>query len=105
VQQQQHMSTCNHISAAVASPPPLRQWPAISWRRPSTSRLQCCRSQQGYSAARTQHGLEDDGDNRLRQNTGIFHPSIWGDCFLAYSDPAAANSSQQQVCSLLLTNS
>ncbi|KAG0516507.1 hypothetical protein BDA96_09G009100 [Sorghum bicolor] len=87
----------SHISAAAGASPPLRQWPAISWRRPSTSRLQCCRSQQGYSAARTRHGLDDDSDNRLRQNTGIFHPSIWGDSFLGYSNPATANSSQEQI--------
>ncbi|CAD6334943.1 unnamed protein product [Miscanthus lutarioriparius] len=84
------MRTCNYISAAVASPPPLiRQWPGrISWRRPS--RLQC-------SATRTRHedGPDNKGDNRLKQNTGIFHPSIWGDTFLGYSNPAA--SSQQQM--------
>ncbi|XP_066368459.1 alpha-terpineol synthase, chloroplastic-like [Miscanthus floridulus] len=84
------MRTCNYISAAVASPPPLiRQWPGgISWRRPS--RLQC-------SATRTRHQDDPDnkGDNRLKQNTGIFHPSIWGDTFLGYSNPAA--SSQQQM--------
>ncbi|XP_021302854.1 zingiberene synthase-like isoform X2 [Sorghum bicolor] len=82
------MRTCNYISAAVASPPPLRQWPGgISWRR--SSRLQC-------SATPTRHGdLDKKGDNRLRQTTGIFQPSIWGDVFLDYSNPAAASSQQQ----------
>ncbi|WVZ95795.1 hypothetical protein U9M48_041515, partial [Paspalum notatum var. saurae] len=37
---------------------------------------------------------QNERDNRLTQNTGIFETSIWGDFFLGYSNPAA--SSQQQ---------
>jgi hypothetical protein len=39
---------------------------------------------------------QDEGDYRLHQNTGIFHPSIWGDFFLGSSTNPAA-SSQQEV--------
>nr|USM07608.1 alpha-terpineol synthase [Cymbopogon martinii] len=87
------MRSCNHISAIVVAspPPPLSRQPpgGISWRR--SSRLQCS------AAARTQHSdLDNKGDNhRLRQNTGIFQPSIWGDFFLGYSNPAATSSQQQ----------
>jgi hypothetical protein len=34
-----------------------------------------------------------EADSRLSRNTGIFHPSIWRDFFLGYSNPD--NSSQQ----------
>jgi hypothetical protein len=98
VQQQRSMRTFSYISAAAASPPLRQQWPGISWRRHSRQ-LQCRRSQQDYSAAGTRH--DDQGDSRLRQNAGIFRPSIWGDFFLGYSNPAAPNSSQQQVCSFI----
>lgn len=40
-------------------------------------------------------------DNRLSQNTGIVHPSMWKDFFLGCSYPATA-SLQQQVCSFNL---
>ncbi|CAD6342706.1 unnamed protein product [Miscanthus lutarioriparius] len=91
------MRTCSYISAAAASPPLRQQWPGISWRHHSRQ-LQCRRSQQGYSAAGTRHDdLDDQGDSRLRQNAGIFQPSIWGDFFLGYSNPAAPNSLPQQI--------
>jgi hypothetical protein len=54
--------------------------------------LQCGQSRNVSDAPRT--GLDED-DSRLSQNAGIFHPSIWGDFFLGYSNPTA--SSQQQV--------
>jgi hypothetical protein len=56
--------------------------------------LRCGPSQNVPDAPRTGHVLDED-DSRLSQNAGIFHPSIWGDFFLGYSNPTA--SSQQQV--------
>nr|QLR06791.1 terpene synthase clade-III-ancestor [synthetic construct] len=38
---------------------------------------------------------EAEDDDRLSKNPSSFHPSIWGDFFLTYSNPAA--SSQQQT--------
>ncbi|CAL4910726.1 unnamed protein product [Urochloa decumbens] len=92
------MTSC-HIAAAPASSPLfVRRCPSISWRwlqqrRQHTCRLQCSRQQQD-SAATTRHGLDGD-DTRLSQNAGIFHPSIWGDFFLGYSNPAASSQQQQ----------
>jgi hypothetical protein len=68
-------------------------WQKQQWRQPT--RLQCRQLQQDTNP-RTEQDLDDEGDSRLRQNTSTFHPSIWGDIFLGYSNPAAA-SSQQQV--------
>ena len=68
-------------------------WQKQQWRQ--QTRLQCRQLQQDTNP-RTEQDL-DEGDSRLRQNTSTFHPSIWGDFFLGYSNPAAA-SSQQQVC-------
>ncbi|KAL6864800.1 hypothetical protein ACP4OV_015951 [Aristida adscensionis] len=67
-----------------AAPRLLRRW---------HSTLRCCRAQQDASR-KTQHDL-DEADSRLSQNSGIFHPSIWGDFFLGYSNPAAASSQLQ----------
>jgi hypothetical protein len=58
-----------------------------SWKKHTRLRLRCCQ------------GSDGGDDSRLSQNTGIFHPSIWGDFFLGCSsspDEAAA-SSQQKV--------
>ncbi|CAL4903312.1 unnamed protein product [Urochloa decumbens] len=95
------MTSC-HIAAAPASSPPLirRCHPSTSWRwlqqqRRHTYRLQCSRPQQD-SVALTRHGL-DGYDTRLSQNAGIFHPSIWGDFFLGYSNPAASSQQQTQM--------
>ncbi|WVZ95807.1 LOW QUALITY PROTEIN: hypothetical protein U9M48_041523 [Paspalum notatum var. saurae] len=54
-------------------------------QRRHISRLQCRQVQQ------------DEGDNRLTQNTGIFHPSIWGDFFLGYSNPVSSSQQQTQM--------
>lgn len=82
-----------HIGAAAASPPPLiRRCPSVSWRwleQRRHTRLQC-----GQSSPQQISNLDED-DSRLSQNAGIFHPSIWGDFFLGYSNPAAASSQQQ----------
>ncbi|KAF8731742.1 hypothetical protein HU200_015674 [Digitaria exilis] len=81
-------------SAAASAPPLIRRcYPDVSWRWRRSFRLQCSQSRQD-SAARTRRDL-DEYDRRLRQNAGIFHPSIWGDFFLGYSNPSA--SSQQQM--------
>ena len=85
-----------HIGAAAASPPPLiRRCPSVSWRwrlRRHTCRLQC-----GQQSPQQNSNLVDEDDSRLSQNAGIFHPSIWGDFFLGYSNPAAASSQQQVI--------
>ncbi|TKW24719.1 hypothetical protein SEVIR_3G068100v4 [Setaria viridis] len=88
-----------HIAA---SPRPLiRRCPSISRRsclqrrQRRTCRLRCGQSQQDC-APRTGHGLDED-DSRLSQNAGIFHPSIWGDFFLGYSNPAASSQQQTQM--------
>ena len=84
-----------HIGAAAASPPPLiRRCPSVSWRwleQRRHTRLQC-----GQSSPQQISNLDED-DSRLSQNAGIFHPSIWGDFFLGYSNPAAASSQQQVI--------
>jgi len=71
-----------HVAAAATAS---TQCPSISWRQGQKRRhirLQC-------------HQLQhDDADNCLTRNTGIFHPSLWGDFFIGYSNPAAP---QQQV--------
>ncbi|PAN16825.1 hypothetical protein PAHAL_3G089300 [Panicum hallii] len=88
-----------HDAVAAASPPPLiRRCPSASWRwrrRQRTCRLQCGQSQQAF-AARTRHHLDDD-DSRLSENAGIFHPSIWGDFFLGYSNPYASSQQRTQM--------
>ncbi|CAD6334944.1 unnamed protein product [Miscanthus lutarioriparius] len=66
-------------------------WQKQQWRQ--QTRLQCRQLQQDTNP-RTEQDL-DEGDSRLRQNTSTFHPSIWGDFFLGYSNPAAASSQQQ----------
>ncbi|WVZ95781.1 hypothetical protein U9M48_041504 [Paspalum notatum var. saurae] len=78
-----------HTAATAAAPPP-RIIRSTSWRwqqharRRPICRLQC-----------RQQVQQNESDNRPTQNTGIFEPSIWGDFFLGYSNPAA--SSQQQT--------
>nr|CAB3452524.1 unnamed protein product [Digitaria exilis] len=87
-------------TSAAASTPPLisRCCPGVSWRwrrRRRSYRLQCSQSRQD-SAARTRRDLVEY-DRRLRQNAGIFHPSIWGDFFLGYSNPSASSQQQTQM--------
>ncbi|XP_072148668.1 alpha-terpineol synthase, chloroplastic isoform X3 [Setaria viridis] len=65
------------------------------WRRRQkyTTLQQCrCQSQQDSSMERARHH-PDEADSRLSRSTGIFHPSIWRDFFLGYSNPD--NSFQQ----------
>jgi hypothetical protein len=90
-----------HIAPApaAAASQPLRRCPSISWRWQQPQRrhttLQC--HQRAESTSQTNFFTEqDEDDNRLRQNSGIFHPSIWADFFLGSSNPASA-SSQQEV--------
>ncbi|KAG2624063.1 hypothetical protein PVAP13_3KG098200 [Panicum virgatum] len=83
-----------HVGAAAASPPPLiRRCPSVSWRW--RLRQHTCRLQRGQQSPQQNSNLVDEDDSRLSQNAGIFHPSIWGDFFLGYSNPAAASSQQQ----------
>ncbi|CAL4896107.1 unnamed protein product [Urochloa decumbens] len=94
------MTNCHIATAPASSPPLIRRCPSISWgwlqqRRRHTCRLQCSRPQQDFTAP-TRHGLDED-DTRLSQNAGIFHPSIWGDFFLGYSNPAASSQQQTQM--------
>ncbi|KAF8725626.1 hypothetical protein HU200_020167 [Digitaria exilis] len=74
-------------SAVVSSPPFIRRCSGggVSWRS-SQSRQD--------SATQTRRDLDED-ERRLSQNAGIFHPSIWGDFFLGYSNPAALSQQQQ----------
>ena len=91
-----------HVGAAAASPPPLiRRCPSVSWRR--RLRRHTCRLQCGQQSPQQNSNLVDEDDSRLSQNAGIFHPSIWGDFFLGYSNPAAASSQQQVVIVYLPT--
>ncbi|CAN6340312.1 unnamed protein product [Urochloa humidicola] len=96
----QHRSSSRscHIAAAAAGPWLLGRCRSISgrWRRQQYTTLQQCRKLQQDPVERTRHHPddEDEADSRLSQNTGIFHPSIWRDYFLDYSNPE--NSSQQQ---------
>ncbi|KAG0516509.1 hypothetical protein BDA96_09G009200 [Sorghum bicolor] len=69
-------------------------WQKQQWRQ--QTRLQCRQLQQDTNP-RTERDLDDEGDRRLRQNASTFHPSIWGDIFLGYSNPAAASSQQQMT--------
>ncbi|CAN6358245.1 unnamed protein product [Urochloa humidicola] len=96
------MTSCRIAAPAAASSPPLirrcrpisTSWRWLQQRRRHTScRLQCSLPQQG-SVAPTRHGVNED-DTRLNQNAGIIHPSIWGDFFLGYSNPAASSQQQQ----------
>ncbi|KAJ1261197.1 hypothetical protein BS78_09G009500 [Paspalum vaginatum] len=101
IRQQEYRSSmrrsCHTHTASAAAPPPPGIIRSVSWRwqqhgrrrrRRHTCRLQC----------RQQLLVEqNETDNRLTQNTGVFEPSIWGDFFLGYSNnPAASSSSQQQ---------
>ncbi|KAF8667120.1 hypothetical protein HU200_053306 [Digitaria exilis] len=84
-------------SAVVSSRPFIRRCSSgVSWRwqqRRKSCGLRCSQSRQD-SATQTWRDLDED-DRRLSQNAGIFHPSIWGDFFLGYSNPAALSQQQQ----------
>ncbi|KAL6619819.1 hypothetical protein ACP70R_034958 [Stipagrostis hirtigluma subsp. patula] len=86
--QHQCRSRSSHLLAA--SRPLNTLHPSISWRWQQITTLQCRQGRQDYSAR-----MCDDGDSRVSENTGVFHPSIWGDFFLGYSNPA--DSYQQQA--------
>nr|CAB3459919.1 unnamed protein product [Digitaria exilis] len=86
-------------SAVVSSRPFIRRCSSgVSWRwqqRRKSCGLRCSQSRQD-SATQTWRDLDED-DRRLSQNAGIFHPSIWGDFFLGYSNPAALSQQQTQM--------
>jgi hypothetical protein len=85
-----------HIITASELKSLLRRSGSISWSWKTHRRLQQRCQRQQDSNPRTEQDLDDEGDSRrLSQNTGIFHPSIWGDFFLGCSSPEA--SSQQKV--------
>ncbi|CAN6331118.1 unnamed protein product [Urochloa humidicola] len=93
-----HHSSSRSCHIAAAGPRLLGRCRSISgrWRRQQYTTLQHCRKLQQDPVERTRHHPddEDEADSRLSQNTGIFHPSIWRDYFLGYSNPE--NSSQKQ---------
>ncbi|WVZ95928.1 hypothetical protein U9M48_041630 [Paspalum notatum var. saurae] len=81
-----------HSTAAAPQPRIIRcnpwRWQQHDERRRHSCRLQCRQQAQQN---------ESESDNRLTQNTGIFQPSIWGDFFLGYSNPAASSSQKQMA--------
>ncbi|RCV06299.1 hypothetical protein SETIT_1G151900v2 [Setaria italica] len=70
------------------------QRPCISWRRRQQKHTLQRQQMQQRSVA-TVHHDNLEVDDRLSKNPCNFQPSIWGDFFLRYSDPAA--SSKQQI--------
>ncbi|KAL6640259.1 hypothetical protein ACP70R_022108 [Stipagrostis hirtigluma subsp. patula] len=85
--------SCNHAASASWWK---AQRPSISWwrQRPHTVLLRCPQAQQHLAAEGSRDLVQVD--DRLGQNPCNFQPSIWGDFFLSYSNPAA--SSEQLKC-------
>ncbi|KAL6646707.1 hypothetical protein ACP70R_015401 [Stipagrostis hirtigluma subsp. patula] len=85
---------CNSIAAA--SPWPIGgQRPCQSWwtrRRRQHTVLHCRQTHQ--HPGRTRNDCDEDGERRSNNPAG-FHPSIWGEFFLHYSNPAA--SAERQI--------
>ncbi|XP_062201539.1 alpha-terpineol synthase, chloroplastic-like isoform X3 [Phragmites australis] len=81
------------LLATAASPRPSIFW---RWRQ----QQQCTMlkySQVEQQSAQTLHydNRDEKVDDRLGKNPCNFHPSIWGDFFLHYSNPAASSEQQQ----------
>ncbi|XP_062200557.1 alpha-terpineol synthase, chloroplastic-like [Phragmites australis] len=81
------------LLATAASPRPSIFW---RWRQQQQCTMLKC-SQVEQQSAQTLHydNRDEKVDDRLGKNPCNFHPSIWGDFFLHYSNPAA--SSEQQT--------